>query len=53
MVEERMRTALHSKLPDPPDGFGERNDQLILSLMSGRKNNMHLEKSIVFWHRRL
>ena len=37
MVEERMRTALHSKLPDPPDGFGERNDQLILSLMSGRE----------------
>ena len=27
MVEERMRTALQSKLPEPPDGFCERNDQ--------------------------
>ena len=37
MVEERMRTALQSKLPEPPDGFGERNDQLISSLMAGRE----------------
>ena len=37
MVEERMKTALQSKLPEPPDGFGERNDQLISSLMSGRE----------------
>ena len=34
MVEERMRTALQSKLPEPPEGFGERNDQLLSSLMT-------------------
>ncbi len=37
MIEERMRAALQSKLPDTPDGFGERNDQLIASLVAGQE----------------
>ena len=37
MIEERMRAALQSKLPDAPDGFGERNDQLIASLVAGKE----------------
>lgn len=37
MIEERIRAALQSKLPDPPDGFGERNDKLIASLVAGKQ----------------
>lgn len=37
MIENRMRTALQSKLPKAPDGFGERNDQLIASFLTGKE----------------
>jgi len=37
MIEERIRAALQSRLPNPPDGFRERNDQLIASLAAGKE----------------
>ena len=45
MIEERMRTALQRKLPEPPEGFGERNDRLVASLVSaGEKQSASREK---------
>ena len=37
MIEERMRTALQRSFPEPPDGFAERNDQLISSLVTEKE----------------
>lgn len=45
MIEERMRTALQRKLPEPPEGFGERNDRLVAFLVSaGEKQSASREK---------
>ena len=44
MIEDRMRTALQSKLPESPDGFDKRNDQLISSLITKNEKQYTFRK---------